>query len=77
MSLEDRDGEAVPGVRGAARGARGDLRVCLAVPEDRLSQAHLDDGRCGDGLRRGEHGLPGFERCGPIVALEAIDGIER
>ena len=55
----------------------GDLRVCLAIPEDWLSQAHLDDGRCGNGLRRGEHGLPNSERCGPIIAVEAIEGIER
>jgi transposase-like protein len=43
----------------------------------RSAIAYLDDGRCRNGLRRGEHGLPGFERCGPVVALEAINDLER
>jgi hypothetical protein len=51
-------------------------RVYEVLPEERAAICE-DDGRCGDGLRRGDHGLQGFERCGPLVAMEAIDGIER
>ncbi|MEJ0038310.1 MAG: transposase [Gammaproteobacteria bacterium] len=44
---------------------------------DRLSKAHLDDGRCGSSMRRGKHGLPSVERCGSAVAMEAFGGLER
>ena len=30
-----------------------------------------------NGVRGGKHGLPGVERCGSAVALEAFGGLER
>jgi hypothetical protein len=39
------NGKTLPGLRAAARGTDGDLRLCAQVSEDRLPKTHLDDGR--------------------------------